>query len=404
MRKLVYTALTAALLVSACHSRLEFKEFDKPQSLADSIAYFLGMNNGFKIAADIDSMPADEKASFDRQRLLEGLYNGIMTDTTRQSILMGYTMVGLIETELSRYEKCGVKLDRREIVSSYREAFVDNAVDSAVAAGEAEQLTAFVAAIQQPGFDGKYDVKTRSRQFGHSAGQRFRQTMPQARTASGDTIVPDDFMKGLETILDVDDDDKGYSAGVNLGIQLLSFIIENRQLDINIDRERVFFHFNEAFNSSRRFTPFETIYFQQLLERLIDRAAELSPVALANAAEGKAYIDSLAMNSNELQISLSGLAYIIHRQGNGSPITEKSTFEMTYEGSLVDGTVFDRAESAIEVTGVGELIPGLREGVLLLRHGGEATFIIPGNLAYGVKGQQGKIPPMATLIYKIKIL
>ncbi|MBQ7212521.1 MAG: FKBP-type peptidyl-prolyl cis-trans isomerase, partial [Muribaculaceae bacterium] len=84
--------------------------------------------------------------------------------------------------------------------------------------------------------------------------------------------------------------------------------------------------------------------------------------------------------------------------------TEKSTFEMTYEGSLVDGTVFDRAESAIEVTGVGELIPGLREGVSLLRHGGEATFIIPGNLAYGVKGQQGKIPPMATLVYKIKIL
>ena len=29
MRKLVYTALTAALLVSACHSRLEFKEFDR---------------------------------------------------------------------------------------------------------------------------------------------------------------------------------------------------------------------------------------------------------------------------------------------------------------------------------------------------------------------------------------
>lgn len=402
MKKLLLAAVAGMLMMSACKGGIDCKQFGPPKNLIDSIAYFVGMNNGFKIAADLDSLPAEEKEAFDRDRFLEGLHNGIMTDTTRQSLLMGYSMVGLINGELSRYERYGVKLDRHVIVEAYREVLIDNKLDSLTIQNENAAISSFVDEIQKPEFDGKYDSATRSRQFGHSAAARFRQIMPSARTASGQPLNAADYMEGVATLLDIPDDDKGYAAGINLGTQLLSFVFENSQLGINIDRERIFYHFQEAFNSKRRLNKAEEILCRRQLEALVDRATEQSPIALANVEEGKNYIDSLAMNNPNLQITLSGLAYIITRQGSGAEINEKTDFQMTFEGRLVDGTVFDKIETPVKVS-VNELIPGLREGVMLLRRGGEATFIIPGHLAYGVKGT-GKIPPMATLVYTVKII
>ena len=388
-------------LLSACDS-IEYKKFDKPVTLEDSIAYYLGASNGYKIASDIDSLPADRRERFDRDEFLKALQKGLLTDTTRQSIMMGYMMVGMINGELGRYEKCGVILSRPTIAAAYREVLIDNKIDSTICQNESDQLAAFVAEIQRPDFSHQYDADARSRQFGHSAAYRFKQIMPGVRTSSGNILNPNDFMEGIETVFNVPEDNEGYAAGINLGMELLSFILDQKNLDIVIDPERVFFHFYQAFKSGKSLTKFEEIFYKREIDRLVDAAIENSPVAQSNIDEGKAFIDSLAMNDPNLQISLSGLVYIIHKQGSGAAITTKTPIKITFKGQRTDGTVFDSIASPTEVN-VVELIPGLKEGVTMLNKGGEATFVIPGNLAYGVKGSPGKIPPMATLIYDVKI-
>ena len=54
--------------------------------------------------------------------------------------------------------------------------------------------------------------------------------------------------------------------------------------------------------------------------------------------------------------------------------------------------------------GVGQVIPGWDEGIMLLKKGSSATLIIPPELAYGSAGAGGVIPPNSTLIFEVELV
>jgi FKBP-type peptidyl-prolyl cis-trans isomerase FkpA len=47
---------------------------------------------------------------------------------------------------------------------------------------------------------------------------------------------------------------------------------------------------------------------------------------------------------------------------------------------------------------------GLEEGILLMHKGGKAKFILPSHLAFGLIGDQNKIPGKSTLIYDVNLI
>lgn len=55
------------------------------------------------------------------------------------------------------------------------------------------------------------------------------------------------------------------------------------------------------------------------------------------------------------------------------------------------------------IVGEGDVEAGLTEAVLCMRRGERARILIPSHLAYGFSGNGGSIPPMATLLYDIRI-
>jgi FKBP-type peptidyl-prolyl cis-trans isomerase len=51
------------------------------------------------------------------------------------------------------------------------------------------------------------------------------------------------------------------------------------------------------------------------------------------------------------------------------------------------------------------VVPGFREGLMLLGKGGKATLYIPASLAYGANGvPQAGIGPNATLIFEVELI
>lgn len=102
----------------------------------------------------------------------------------------------------------------------------------------------------------------------------------------------------------------------------------------------------------------------------------------------------------------SGLQYMVLTEGSGRKPKATDSVKCHYEGTLIDGTVFDssyrRGEAAtFPLNGV---ISGWTEGVQLMAEGAKYRFFIPYNLAYGERGAGQSIPPYAALVFDVELI
>ena len=104
----------------------------------------------------------------------------------------------------------------------------------------------------------------------------------------------------------------------------------------------------------------------------------------------------------------SGLRYKVIQKGDGVQPEKGQTVAVHYKGMFSDGGVFDdsyKRGAPIEFpVGMGNVIPGWDEGILLLNKGDKARFVIPSQLAYGEAGAGGVIPPNATLVFDVELM
>ncbi|MEM9802293.1 MAG: FKBP-type peptidyl-prolyl cis-trans isomerase [Planctomycetota bacterium] len=108
----------------------------------------------------------------------------------------------------------------------------------------------------------------------------------------------------------------------------------------------------------------------------------------------------------ELTTTESGLKYVMVREGDGKSPTAQNRVSAHYAGWLTDGTGFDNSydrgqPSDFPLNGV---IAGWTEGLQLMKEGGAALFVIPGDLAYGPSGRGAQIPPNATLVFYVELV
>jgi FKBP-type peptidyl-prolyl cis-trans isomerase len=102
--------------------------------------------------------------------------------------------------------------------------------------------------------------------------------------------------------------------------------------------------------------------------------------------------------------TVSGLRFQTLKPGTGPRPTAADAVLISYEGRLVDGTVFDKSEDPVGMM-VSGVIPGFQEALLLMNQGGTYRFWIPGALAYGPQGTpDGAIPPNAELDFTVTLV
>lgn len=104
----------------------------------------------------------------------------------------------------------------------------------------------------------------------------------------------------------------------------------------------------------------------------------------------------------------SGLQYKDVTIGSGDEAQPGKTVSVHYTGWLTNGAKFDssleRGQPFSFTLGAGSVIPGWEEGVAGMKVSGKRILVIPPDLAYGVSGAGGVIPPNATLIFEIELL
>ncbi len=112
-------------------------------------------------------------------------------------------------------------------------------------------------------------------------------------------------------------------------------------------------------------------------------------------------------NGWEMKTTESGLRYMIYRHGQGEKAVTGKLAELAYTVSLLDGTVCyssDRSGLKTFRLGQGGVESGLEEGVLLMRMGDKARFIMLPHLAHGLSGDGDRIPPRAIIVYDVELL
>jgi FKBP-type peptidyl-prolyl cis-trans isomerase FklB len=124
-----------------------------------------------------------------------------------------------------------------------------------------------------------------------------------------------------------------------------------------------------------------------------------------NKASGEAFLAENAKKEGVVTLP-SGLQYQVIAEGTGKKPSATDRVQCHYEGTLIDGTIFDssikRGEPA--VFGVNQVIKGWVEALQLMQEGAKWRLYIPYDMAYGEHGAGEMIPPYSALIFDVELI
>jgi len=143
-------------------------------------------------------------------------------------------------------------------------------------------------------------------------------------------------------------------------------------------------------------------FFEQEQAR---QSAEKAAAGKQALEEGRAFLANNASRPG-VQTTKSGLQYEVLQEGTGRKPKSTDQVRCHYEGTLINGQVFDSSYQRNEpaVFGLQQVIAGWTEGLQLMSEGSKFRFFIPYRLGYGENGAGQLIPPFATLIFDVELL
>ena len=122
-------------------------------------------------------------------------------------------------------------------------------------------------------------------------------------------------------------------------------------------------------------------------------------------AEGEQFLAENAKREG-VKTTESGLQYEVIEATLGQKPKATDKVKVHYEGTLIDGTIFDSSYKRGEAISfpLNGVIKGWTEGLQLMSVGSKYKFFIPYQLAYGERGAGASIPPYAALIFTVELL
>ena len=186
-----------------------------------------------------------------------------------------------------------------------------------------------------------------------------------------------------------------YAIGLGIGQNLLSMGAKGIAVDDFAQAIKDVLEGNQTAISHTEARDIVNKYFAELEEKM----------NAANIEAGKKFLEENKKREGVVTLP-RGLQYEVLTEGNvGRYAKATDQVQCHYEGTLIDGTLFDssikRGQPA--TFGVNQVIPGWVEALQLMPEGAKWKLYIPSDLAYGAQGAGEMIPPHSTLVFEVEL-
>ena len=193
-----------------------------------------------------------------------------------------------------------------------------------------------------------------------------------------------------------DMDKFSYAIGLGIGQNLLSMGAKDISVDDFAQAVRDVLEGNPTAITHVEARNIVNHYFEEMEAR----------VNAENIEKGKQFLEENKRRPGVVTLP-SGLQYEVIKEGNvGRYAKITDQVQCHYEGTLIDGTLFDssikRGQPA--TFGVNQVIPGWVEALQLMPEGAKWKLYIPSELGYGAQGAGEMIPSHSTLIFEVELL
>ena len=186
-----------------------------------------------------------------------------------------------------------------------------------------------------------------------------------------------------------------YAIGLGIGQNLLSMGAKGIAVDDFAQAIKDVLEGNQTAISHTEARDIVNKYFAELEEKM----------NAANIEAGKKFLEENKKREGVVTLP-SGLQYEVITEGNvGRHAKATDQVQCHYEGTLIDGTLFDssikRGQPA--TFGVNQVIPGWVEALQLMPEGAKWKLYIPSDRADGAQGAGEMMPPHSTLVFEVEL-
>ena len=230
-----------------------------------------------------------------------------------------------------------------------------------------------------------------------------------------DTTYLNEFIKGLNEGANAGDDKKmqAYFAGVQIGQQLAVQMVPGLNQELFGADSSLYVGQNNfvagfvagTTEDSKVMTMEDANLYADKNMRLI-KARQMEVQYGENKKAGEEFMAEIAKKEGVKQIEESGVYYEVLTEGNGQIPADTSFVKVKYEGTLIDGTVFDgNMDSEKPMTfRCNQVIPGWTMALTHMPAGSKWKVYIPQEMAYGEREAGDKIKPFSTLVFVIDLV
>jgi FKBP-type peptidyl-prolyl cis-trans isomerase FklB len=230
-----------------------------------------------------------------------------------------------------------------------------------------------------------------------------------------DTTYLNEFIKGLNDGANAGEDKKkqAYYAGLQIGQQVSTQMISGLNNELfgedstqYVSKENFMAGFVAGTLADTTILSMSeaTEYVEKNLR--VIKARQMEVQYGPNKKAGEDFMAEIAKKEGIKQIENSGIYYEVITEGNGQIPADTSFVQVKYEGTLIDGTVFDgNMDQEKPMTfRCNQVIPGWTMALTHMPAGSKWKVYIPQDMAYGEREAGDKIKPFSTLVFVIDLV
>ncbi len=230
-----------------------------------------------------------------------------------------------------------------------------------------------------------------------------------------DTTNMDEFFKGFLEGIKVGQEkkDQAYHVGLQIGQQVSNQMIDGLNREIFGDDSTKYVSadnfvagfVNGVVGKDTTLTVDQASAYAQTNMQAI-KAKQMEQTYGPNKKAGEEFMAEIAKKEGVKQLENSGVYYEVITEGKGKVAADTSLVKVFYEGTLIDGTVFDgnmdsKDPISFRCNGV---IPGWTMALTHMPAGSKWKVYIPQDMAYGEREAGDKIKPYSALVFVIDLV